>query len=69
MEKPRQDGLGGRIAVLHQQTIETSTISIAAPTSFKHIAFKPSGPKPVVTAVIYHPPKPNPAFPSDSSEF
>ena len=69
MDKPRHHGRGGGIATIYRKDITTSVITIPAPPSFEHLVFKLSGPKPLVTAVIYRPPKPNPAFPSDLSEF
>ncbi|XP_068565816.1 uncharacterized protein [Cebidichthys violaceus] len=69
MDKPLHHGRGGGIATIFCKDITTSAITIPAPSSFEHLVFKLSGPKPLVTAVIYRPPKPNPAFPSDPSEF
>ncbi|KAK7915506.1 hypothetical protein WMY93_011267 [Mugilogobius chulae] len=37
--------------------------------SFEYIAFKLTGPSPLVTAVIYRPPKPNPSFLSEITDF
>jgi len=52
-----------------RNNIKTIVINIPCPSSFEHLAFKLSGPKPLVTAVIYRPPKPNPAFSPDLAEF
>ena len=72
MDKPRLDGkTGGGLAVIHRHKIKTTLIPIQAPPSFESLCFKLSGPKPLVIAVIYRPPKPNPnpTFTSDLSEF
>ena len=63
MDKPHHHGRGGGIATIFRNVINTSAITIPDPSSFEHLVFKLSGPKPLVTAVIYRPPKPNPAFP------
>ena len=69
LDRPRENKTGGGIATIHRQSIKTTTLSIPSASSFEHLAFKLSGPKPLVTAVIYCPPPLNPAFPSDLSEF
>ena len=70
IDKPRLDGhSGGGIAIIHRHDIKTSATSIPTPSSFESLSFKLSGPKPLVIAVIYRPPKPDPAFPSDLSAF
>ena len=69
MDKPRPEGRGGGVAAVYRKDIKTSTISIPAAQSFEHITFKLSGPAPLVTAIIYRPPKPNPSFLSDFSDF
>lgn len=69
MDKPRLDKRGGGLAIIHRQHIKTSLVTIPTSSSFEHLVFKLSGPKPLVTALIYRPPKPNPAFPSDFSTF
>ncbi|XP_031723968.1 uncharacterized protein LOC116394789 [Anarrhichthys ocellatus] len=69
LDKPRPDGRGGGIAPLHRQHIKTRLTNIDSPPSFEQLTFKLSGPKPLVIAIIYRPPKSNPAFLSDLSEF
>ncbi|KAG7510370.1 hypothetical protein JOB18_020105 [Solea senegalensis] len=69
MDKPRPEGQGSGVAAVHRKDIKTSTISIHAAQSFEHITFKLSGPTPLVTAIIYRPPKPNPSFVFDFSDF
>ncbi|XP_061133329.1 uncharacterized protein LOC133153215 [Syngnathus typhle] len=68
MDKPR-DGRGGGIATIYRQHLKPTAVTITTPSSFEHQSFKLPGPKPLVTAIIYRPPKPNPAFLSDLSEF
>ncbi|XDV31632.1 hypothetical protein PO909_002599 [Leuciscus waleckii] len=69
MDKPRPEGRGGGVAAVYRRDIKTSIISIPAVQSFEHITFKLSGPTPLVTAIIYRPPKPNPSFLADLSDF
>ena len=69
MDKPRPEGRGGGVAAINRKDIKTSTVSIPAARSFEHLTFKFSGPTPLVTAIIYRPPKPNPSFLSDFSDF
>ena len=69
INKPRSEGRGGGIAVIHRQDIKTSLIPISSAPSFEHLAFKLSGHTQSVLAVVYRPPKPNPSFLSDFSEF
>ncbi|KAE8288308.1 hypothetical protein D5F01_LYC12173 [Larimichthys crocea] len=69
MDRARPEGRGGGVAAFYRKDIKTSTISIPAAPFFEHLTFKLSGPTPLVTAIIYRPPKPNPSFPSDFSDF
>uniref|UniRef100_A0A8P4G516 Reverse transcriptase domain-containing protein n=1 Tax=Dicentrarchus labrax TaxID=13489 RepID=A0A8P4G516_DICLA len=69
IDKPRPEGRGGGVAAIYRKDIKTSTISIPAAHSFEHLTFKLSGPTPLVTAIIYRPPKPNPSFLTDFSDF
>ncbi|XP_071754179.1 uncharacterized protein LOC139910701 [Centroberyx gerrardi] len=69
MDNPRSEGRGGGIAVIHRQDLNPRPLSIPAAPSSAHLAFKIPGPKPLVIAIIYRPPKPNPSFLSDLSEF
>lgn len=69
LDKPRSEGQGGGIAAIFRQSIKTTTISIPPVHSFEHLAFKLSGPSPLVTAIIYRPPKPHPSFLSDLADF
>ncbi|KAK0154922.1 hypothetical protein N1851_002758 [Merluccius polli] len=61
LDKPRPEGRGGGIAAIFRNNIKTTTISIPPAPSFEHLAFKLSGPSPLVTAIIYRPPRPHPA--------
>ncbi|TKS65252.1 RNA-directed DNA polymerase from mobile element jockey [Collichthys lucidus] len=47
MDKPRPEGRGGGVAAFYRKDIKTSTISIPATPSFKHLTFKLSGPTPL----------------------
>ncbi|XP_075868585.1 uncharacterized protein LOC142879305 isoform X3 [Nelusetta ayraudi] len=69
IEKARPNGRGGGIAAVHRTDIKTIPVSIPAVPSFEHITFQLSGPTPLVTAVIYRRPKPNPSFLTDFSNF
>ena len=55
-DQPRPEGRGGGIGAVYRKDIKTTTISIPATHSFEHLAFKLSGPTPLVTAIIYRPP-------------
>ncbi|XP_034006046.1 uncharacterized protein LOC117498087 [Trematomus bernacchii] len=67
IDKPRPTR-GGGIAAIFRKEIKTTKISIPEVSSFEHLIFKLSGPTPLVTAIIYRPPKPNPSFLSDLSD-
>ncbi|XP_029929809.1 LOW QUALITY PROTEIN: uncharacterized protein LOC115374818 [Myripristis murdjan] len=69
IEKARPEGRGGGVATVYRKDVKTTAISIPDVPSFEQTAFKLSGPTPLVTAVIYRPPKPNPSFLSDFSDF
>uniref|UniRef100_UPI0035900AD0 uncharacterized protein n=1 Tax=Myxine glutinosa TaxID=7769 RepID=UPI0035900AD0 len=69
VNKPRSEGRGGGIAVIHRQDIKTNLISISSAPSFEHLALKLSGHTQSVMAVVYRPPKPHPSFLSDFSYF
>ncbi|KAE8298225.1 hypothetical protein D5F01_LYC02717 [Larimichthys crocea] len=69
MDNPRPEGRGGGVAAFYRKDIKTSNISIPAARSFEHLTFKLAGPTPLVTAIIYCPPKPNPSFLSHFSDF
>ncbi|XP_033996249.1 uncharacterized protein LOC117490598 [Trematomus bernacchii] len=68
IDKPRPQGRGGGIAAIIRKEIKTTIIPIPDVSSFEHLIFKLSGPTPLVTAIIYRPPKPNPSFLSDLSD-
>lgn len=69
IEKARPDGRGGGTAVIYKKDIKVTAISIPTIHSFEHTVFKLSGPTPLVTAVIYRPPKPNSSFLCDLTDF
>uniref|UniRef100_UPI00358FE46C uncharacterized protein n=1 Tax=Myxine glutinosa TaxID=7769 RepID=UPI00358FE46C len=69
VNKPRSEGRGGGIAVIHRQDIKTNLISISSAPSFEHLALKLSGHTQSVMAVVYRPPKPHLSFLSDFSYF
>ncbi|XP_010774485.1 uncharacterized protein [Notothenia coriiceps] len=68
IDKPRPQGQGGGIAAIIRKEIKATIIPIPDASSFEHLIFKLSGPTPLVTAIIYRPPKPNPSFLSDLSD-
>ncbi len=68
MDKPRTEGRGGGIAAIYRKKVKTTTISIPPAPSFEHLIFKLSGPCPLVTAIIYRPPKLHPSFLSDFAD-
>uniref|UniRef100_UPI00358FB352 uncharacterized protein n=1 Tax=Myxine glutinosa TaxID=7769 RepID=UPI00358FB352 len=63
INKPRSEGRGGGIAVIHRQDIKTSLISISSAPSFEHLAFKLSGHTQSVMAVVYRPSQTTPIIP------
>ena len=69
MDNPRTKGRGGGIAAIHRQDLNPRPLPIPAAPSFEHLVFKLPGPKPIIIAIIYRPPKPNPSFLSDFSDF
>ena len=68
IDQPRPTGKGGGAASIHKKDLKIITISTPPVHSFEKIAFKLPGPAPLVIAVIYRPPKPNPSFLSDFSD-
>ncbi len=68
MDKPRTEGRGGGIAAIYRKKVKTTTISIPPTPPFEHLIFKLSGPCPLVTAIIYRPPKLHPSFLSDFAD-
>ncbi len=69
LENSRSEGRGGGIAAIHQLDLHPHALSIPAAPSFEHLVFKLSGPKPLIIAIIYRPPKLNPSFRPDLSDF
>ena len=69
IDQPRPEGRGGGVAAVYRKDIKITSIPIPTAHSFEHLTFKLSGPTPLVTAIIYRPPKPNPSFLSDLSDF
>ncbi|XP_029957253.1 uncharacterized protein LOC115395750 [Salarias fasciatus] len=69
IDNPGSDGRGGGTAVIFNKDIKLTPISLTNTHSFEHTAFKLSGPSPLVTAVIYRPPKPNTSFLSELTDF
>ncbi|CAJ1086698.1 hypothetical protein D5F01_LYC22364 [Xyrichtys novacula] len=56
----------------HQPTSRVcnpTTFSLPPAPSFEHIALKLPGPSPLIITVLYRPPKPNPSFLQDFSDF
>ena len=69
LDNPRSEGRGGGIAAVYRQDLKPRPLSIPAAQSFEHLAFKVPGPKSLSISIIYRPPKPNPSFLPDLSEF
>ncbi|XP_076841983.1 uncharacterized protein LOC143486075 [Brachyhypopomus gauderio] len=69
LDNPRTEGRGGGIAAIFNQNLKPRALSLPSAPSFEHLVFKLPGPKPLITAIIYRPPKPNPSFLSDLSDF
>ena len=69
LDNPRSEGRGGGVATVYHQDFETTPLSIPAAPSFEDLSFKLPGPKPLIISIIYRPPKPNPSFLPDLSEF
>ncbi|KAK5918736.1 hypothetical protein CgunFtcFv8_003473 [Champsocephalus gunnari] len=65
--RSKQKQCGG-IAAIFRKDVKATTISIPDIPSFEHLVFKLSGPTPLVTVIIYRPPKQNPTFLSDLSD-
>ncbi|XP_072556731.1 uncharacterized protein [Paramormyrops kingsleyae] len=69
VENPRSKGRGGGTAVILKKDIKLTPLSLSNFHSFEYTAFKLSGPSPLVTAVIYRSPKPDPSFLTDLTDF
>ena len=69
INNPRPEGRGGGIAAIHHQDLQPRPLSISTPSSFEHLTFKLPGSQPLIISTIYRPPKPNPSFLSDLSDF
>ncbi|XP_068597914.1 uncharacterized protein [Brachionichthys hirsutus] len=69
IETPRPGRRGGGTAVIFRKEIKVTTIFPLNIQSFENTTFKLPGPSPLVTAVIYRPPKPNPSFLSEFTDF
>lgn len=68
IDRPRPTGRGGGIASIFKCHLKVNPISIPSIESFEHIAFKLLYPNPLIIAIIYRPPKPNPSFFSDFTD-
>ncbi|CAL9708038.1 unnamed protein product [Knipowitschia caucasica] len=69
IDQPRTSGRGGGIAAIHRQSLKLKPLPIPAILSFEQLSFKLLSPSPLVISIIYRPPKPNPSFLSELSEF
>lgn len=69
LDKARTEGRGGGIAAIFRKNLKITTIPIPPAPSFEHLTYKLSGPSPLVTAIIYRPPKPHPSFLPDLADF
>ncbi|CAJ1078415.1 LOW QUALITY PROTEIN: uncharacterized protein LOC116399339 [Xyrichtys novacula] len=69
IDKPRPEGRGGGIATIHKKDLKIISLSMPTVSSFEHVALKlPAPPPPLIIAIIYRPPKPNPDFLTDLSD-
>uniref|UniRef100_A0A8C5BDZ8 Reverse transcriptase domain-containing protein n=1 Tax=Gadus morhua TaxID=8049 RepID=A0A8C5BDZ8_GADMO len=62
ISKPRVNGRGGGLALLHRDNIKVTTVTVPLQSSFECLAVKLSGPKPTIIVTIYRPPKPSAVF-------
>ncbi|XP_056444340.1 uncharacterized protein LOC130380935, partial [Gadus chalcogrammus] len=62
ISKPRVNGRGGGLALLHRDNIKVTTVTVPLHSSFECLAVKLSGPKPTIIVTIYRPPKPSAVF-------
>ena len=69
MDNQRTKGRGGGIAAIHHQDLNPRPLPIPTALSLVNLFFKLPGPKPIIIAINYRPPKPNPSFLSDFSDF
>ena len=62
ISKPRVNGRGGGLALLHRDNIKVTTVTVPLHSSFECLTVKLSGPKPTIIVTIYRPPKPSAVF-------
>ncbi|KAK0145711.1 hypothetical protein N1851_015371 [Merluccius polli] len=60
--RPRGNGRGGGLAVIHREKWKVLPVSVPAFSSFECLFFKLPGPSPTIIATIYRPPKPHSDF-------
>lgn len=65
----RPSGRGGGLAAVYKKCYKCIQLPVNNFTSFEVLLFKFCSTDPVLCAVIYRPPKPNPRFLSEFSEF
>ncbi|KAJ4920946.1 hypothetical protein JOQ06_023090 [Pogonophryne albipinna] len=65
--KPRPSRRGGGLAIIHNQNIQITELTLPSVSSFELIAFK--APPSLTVILNYRPPKPHPSFLSDFTEF
>ncbi|CAJ1050928.1 LOW QUALITY PROTEIN: uncharacterized protein LOC116399339 [Xyrichtys novacula] len=68
IDKPRLEGRGGGIATIHNKDLKIISLSMPTVSSFEHVALKLPGSPPLIIAIIYRPPKPNPDFLTELSD-
>ena len=65
--RPRGNGRGGGLAVIHREKWKVLPVSVPAFSSFECLVFKLPGPSPTIIATFYRPPKPHSDFISEFS--
>lgn len=68
LEKARQFGRGGGLAVLHRSDLKLTPLSLPDLLTFECLAFRCKPPCSMTILLIYRPPKQNPAFISEINE-
>ena len=69
LNKPRQSGRGGGVAVIYRSDHKCSALSNTTFSSFKSLAFLLCGEQSIFCAIIYRPPKASSGFIEEFSEF
>lgn len=67
--QPHASGRGGGLAILYNEKYKVSPLPVSDHQSFESSAIQISGSVPTILATIYRPPKPNPNFLNEFSDF